>query len=68
VLQYRKGYPAKTVLWYLDPEWMVPLGVESYDWNDQLISKYLSSDVKFNLGLGEQDFSPESNGIQYKVQ
>lgn len=66
VLTYRKGYPAKTTIWYFDPEWQVPLGLEGYDWNDQLICKYTYSDVKFNVGLGDADFNPQANGIQYK--
>ncbi len=66
VLPYRKGYPAKTTTWYIDPEWMVPLGMEAYDWNDQLICRYLYTDVKFNVGMTEKDFTPAINCIDVK--
>lgn len=68
VLPYTKEYAAraaKTTVWYLDVEYLVPLAVEFHDWTDQLVSKYAYSDIKFNVGLGDKDFTPEANDIQY---
>lgn len=68
VLPYTKEYAAraaKTTVVYLDVEYLVPLALENHDWTDQLVSKYTYSDIKFNLGLGDKDFTPEANDIQY---
>jgi len=64
VLPARKDYPAKRTVWYLDVERLVPLGLEGYDWDGQLVCSYAYKDVKFNVGLDEEDFTPEANGIQ----
>lgn len=64
VLPPNKGYPAKSTVWYFDPQWMVPLGMEAADWNDQVFARYLYKDVKFNVGLTPADFTPEANGIK----
>ena len=38
--------------------------MEGYNWDDQLVCLYLYRDVKFNVGLKAEDFTPESNGIK----
>ena len=60
----RKDYPAKTVIWYLDVEHLVPLALKSYDWDDRLVCSYVYKDVSFNVGLSEDDFTPEANGMR----
>ncbi len=60
----RKDYPAKTTVWYLDVEHLVPLGLEGYGWNNELLCSYLYKDIQFNVGLGEEDFTPEANGMK----
>ena len=66
VLPPREDYPAKTTIWYLDAEWLVPLAVEGWDWDDRLTCSYLYRDVKFNVGLTDEDFTPEANGMRLK--
>lgn len=66
VLPPRKDYPGKRTVWYLDAERVVPLGLEGYDWDDQLICSYLFKDVEFNVGLTPEDFTPEANGMKLK--
>ena len=56
-------YPAQKTLIFIDAEYLVPICVEAYDWNDKLSSRYLYKDVKFNVGLASDDFLPEANGL-----
>lgn len=65
-LPFRKDYPAKTTIWYLDAEHLVPLGLKGYDWDDQLVCSYVYKDVKLNVGLKPTDFAPEANGMKLK--
>ncbi len=62
-LPLRKDYPAKLTIWYLDVEHLVPLALKGYDWDDQLICSYVYKDVKFNVGLTEEDFAPQANDM-----
>ncbi len=66
ILPERGDYPAKTTIWYLDTEWLVPLGIEGWDWDDRLTCSYLYKDVRFNIGLTDEDFTPEANGMKLK--
>lgn len=54
---------AKTNI-FIDIEHMVPLIIEGYDWEGRLTSRYEYSDVKFNVGLTDADFTPSANGIK----
>ena len=66
VLPPKKDYPAKTTTWYLDIDHLVPIGLEASDWDDQKTCRYSYSNVKFNVGLTEDDFTPEANGMKLK--
>ncbi len=66
VLPPRKDYPAKTTIWYLDVEHLVPIGMEASDWDDQKMCRYSYSNVKFNVGLTEDEFTPKANGMKLK--
>ncbi len=61
VLPPKEGYPARKTTVYLDAEWLVPLGVEGYDWDGQLTCRYLYKDVDFAAALTEKDFTPQAN-------
>jgi len=61
LLPPRADYPAKLTIWYLDSERLLPLGVEAYDWDDRLTCSYLYKDVKLNVGLTAEDFTPKAN-------
>jgi hypothetical protein len=63
VLPEREDYPTKTTTWYLDVERLIPLGLEGTDWNDQLRCAYFFHDVEMNVGLTEEDFTPEACGF-----
>ena len=64
MLPARDDYPAKKTVVYLSVDHLVPLGVEGYDWDDQLFCSYFFKDVKFNIGLTDRDFTPEANGMK----
>ena len=58
------SYPAwKTVL-YIDPELLVPVCIEGYDWDKQLSSRYVFENIRFNTGLTDDDFLPEANDMK----
>ncbi len=62
-LPAKKEYPAKTTVVYIDLEYLVPICIEGYNWDDQPSSRYVYKDVKFNVGLKEEDFLPRANGM-----
>jgi len=64
LLPPRKDYPAKRTVIYLDAEHLVPVGVEGFDWDDELICRYIYRDVNFGADLTAEDFTPKSNGMQ----
>ncbi len=66
VLPPKKDYPAKTTIWYLDVDHLVPVGLEAADWDDQDTCRYSYNNVKFNVGLTEDDFIPKANGMKLK--
>ncbi len=66
ILPPKKDYPAKTTIWYLDVDHLVPIGLEASDWDDQKTCRYSYSNVKFNVGLTEDDFMPKANGMKLK--
>ncbi len=62
----RKDYPARTTTWYLDADYLVPVGVEATDWNNNLIYSYFYKNIRFNVGLTQKDFTPQANGMNLK--
>ncbi len=65
-LPARGDYPAKTTIWYLDPQRLVPLGLVAYDWSDQLICSYIFTDIKLDADLSEEDFTPQANQMKLR--
>ena len=64
LLPPKDDYPAYKTVVYLDTAWLMPLGVEAYDWENQLTCRYLYKDVDFNASLSEKDFTPQANGMK----
>ncbi len=61
----RKDYPAHKTVTYINVKRMVPVMIEGYDWGaGDFLCRYTYSDVKFNVGLTEADFTPESIGLK----
>jgi len=59
----KDDYPAYKTLIYIDLDRQVPACIEGYDWDENLQCRYLYKDVKFNVGLTSDDFTPEANGM-----
>jgi len=59
----KHDYPAKRTEIYLDVDSLVPILVKGYNWDNELSSSYLFTDIQFNIGLTEDDFLPEANGM-----
>jgi hypothetical protein len=57
-------YPAAKTITYIDLEYLVPTIVEGYDWDGNLTCRYVFKDIKFNVGLTEDDFLPENNDME----
>ena len=60
----KEDYPSCKTITYIDLEYLVPVLIESYDWDQQPNSSYAFKDVRFNIGLGEKDFLPQSNEMK----
>lgn len=63
-LPAKDDYPAHKTLIYVDPEYLLPVCIEGYDWDDKLSSRYVYKDIRFNVGLSPDDFLPEANGMK----
>jgi hypothetical protein len=58
-----KGYPGARTLTYLDPARLLLVRIESYGMDGHLRSRYTYEDVKFDVGLTDEDFRPEANDL-----
>jgi hypothetical protein len=65
-LPKREGYPAKKTLIFIDLEYLLPVRVIGYDWNDEFFCNYEYRDVDFTADLAAKDFTPAANGIKVK--
>jgi hypothetical protein len=63
-LPAREGYPAARTVVHIDTEYLVPTVVEGYDWDGKLLCRYIFKDIKFNVGLTEEDFLPVNNDMK----
>jgi hypothetical protein len=63
-LPAKQDYPAYKTVTYIDLEYLVPVLIEFYDWNQQPSSSYAFKDVRFNVGLTNQDFLPQANDMK----
>lgn len=64
-LPLKPEYPAWKTKTYIDLEYLVPIMIEGYGWDERhlLISRYQFTTIKFNNGLTGDDFLPEANGM-----
>jgi hypothetical protein len=56
-------YPAARTVTYIDLQYLVPICVQAFDGQGQLISSYVFKDIKFNVGLTSDQFLPKANGM-----
>ncbi|MDD5557517.1 MAG: DUF1571 domain-containing protein [bacterium] len=69
ILPRKDGYPAHRTLIEMDAETGLPLSVESYGWEGELLEKYRWRDLRSDTGLGTRDFdrSNREYGFGYIV-
>lgn len=58
-------YPDALLVFHIDQEWLVPVACFSYAdrAGEHLLGSYVLTDVKFNVGLGDDDFDPKKLGF-----
>jgi hypothetical protein len=64
-LPKKAGYPYFLLYVYIDKEWMVPVRISAFDWDDNLVSCYTFSDVKLNAPLTDADFDKENKDYNW---
>jgi len=63
-LPAKHDYPSHKTVTFIDLEYLVPLAVEGYDWRDQPTCSYIYKDIRFNVGLADEDFMPQANDMK----
>lgn len=63
VLPPGKDYPSGRMIVEYDLEHGLPVGISSYDWQGNLLSRYAYSELNFNVGLTSEQFTPGHNGL-----
>jgi len=63
VLPEKKEYDIGRLIVQVDVEYLLPVAVTSFDWQDNLISRYVYVDLKFNTALSDKQFTPEANKL-----
>ncbi|SMF41765.1 Outer membrane lipoprotein-sorting protein [Desulfovibrio gilichinskyi] len=55
-----RKYYAAHIICYIDKEYLLPVGITTYDEKEVLLEDYSYTDVKINSGLTDMDFSKEN--------
>ncbi len=63
LLPVGKDYPAYRTKIYIDTERLIPICIEAWDWDGELIGRYIYKDIVFNVGFTSDDFTPKANGL-----
>ena len=58
-----EDYPCGRMVMEFDIEYCVPVAVSSYDWQGELLSRYVYEDLRLNTGLSAAGFEPAANGL-----
>jgi len=62
---HEQPYPDRLLRYHIDQKWLVPIACFSYAdrGGNDLLGSYVFSDVRFNVGLDDDDFDPQKNGF-----
>ena len=63
ILPKKKGYSTARLITKFDIEYLLPVALERYDWDDKLIFRNSFKNLKFNTGLKIEDFKPAVYGL-----
>ena len=61
ILPRKPNYPYNLLYVHVDKDLMAPVHIAAYDWDDNLVSSYVFSDVKLNTPLTDKDFDINSS-------
>ncbi len=61
-------YPSEKTITYIDLDYMLPVCIEGYNWQGELVCRYIYKDIQFNVALNDADFLPETNGMKAPKQ
>lgn len=62
-LPEKEGYNYGRLVLYLDGEHLMPIDIRMYDWQERLIGWYIHTNLRFNVGLGDEDFTEKACGF-----
>ena len=63
ILPKKKDYSTARLIIKLDIEYLLPVALQRYDWENKLIFQNSFRDLKFNTGLKIEDFKPAAYGL-----
>ncbi|MFC1783257.1 DUF1571 domain-containing protein [Planctomycetota bacterium] len=63
ILPPDKGYPAARMIMEFDQEYLLPVSITHYDWQNNLLGRYVFLNLKFNNGLTNARFLPKAHGM-----
>ena len=63
MLPKKEGYSTARLVTKLDIEYLLPVAMERYDWDGNLLFRVSFRDLKFNTGLKDEDFKPAVYGL-----
>ena len=65
ILPKKDIYPCKELVFFIDCQALVPIGADSYAWDNQLQSTYRYTDFKLNTGLTDDDFDRRNKAYNF---
>lgn len=63
ILPPHKNYPYARMVMEFDVEYLLPVCISMYDWQDQLLGRYVYLNLKFNTGLTNAKFTPKAHDM-----
>jgi len=63
LLPPKEQYPYGRLVMEFDKEYLLPIAITCYDWQDKLLSQYKFTQVRFNTGLTTAAFTPSANKL-----
>jgi len=67
VLPNKHDYPCSILLVYIDTQFLLCVRSDAYDWEGQLISQYVYTDLDLNPVLNDEHFSPDNKDYGFRL-
>ena len=62
-LPAKKNYPNARLILQFDVEYLLPVSLDSYDWQGNLLARYSFKNIKFNVKLASNKFNPKTHDM-----